>query len=193
MLRIYAGLYKGRRLRSVSNPDVRPTTSRVKLSFFDILQKDIREKIVLDGFAGTGNIGLEAISRGADYVVMIEQLPECVKALKQNIEKIGIPSDYYRIIQGDYNRSVIQLGKDDFKFDIIFLDPPYKLLDYANPLKVVYKRGILKKDGFIVLERPSYLKFDARFFECYRTQHLGKKSLDFFRYRAEDIAKLEEE
>jgi len=74
MLRIYAGLYKGRRLRSVSNPDVRPTTSRVKLSFFDILQKDIREKIVLDGFAGTGNIGLEAISRGADYVVMIEQL-----------------------------------------------------------------------------------------------------------------------
>jgi len=58
---------------------------------------------------------------------------------------------------------------------------------------VVYKRGILKKDGFIVLERPSYLKFDARFFECYRTQHLGKKSLDFFRYRAEDIAKLEEE
>lgn len=180
MLKIFSGLYKGRKLKSVSHPDVRPTTAKVKLSFFDILQENIRETIFLDGFGGTGNIGIEALSRGAEYVVFIEQLSEVAKVLKHNLDKIGIPPDHYRIIKGEYNRSVIQLGKEGFKFDIIFLDPPYELLDYANPLKVIYKRNILKDDGIIILERPSNLNFDGKYFDCYKTQRLGKKSLDFF-------------
>ncbi len=122
----------------MKHPDVRPTTAKVKLSFFDTVQNDIRETIFLDGFGGTGNIGIEALSRGADYVVFIEQLNETVKVLRHNLDKIGIPSDHYRIIKGDYNRSVIQLAKDGFKFDMIFLDPPYQLLEYANPLKVIF-------------------------------------------------------
>jgi len=181
MLRIYAGLYKGRKLKSVSHPDVRPTTAKVKLSFFDTLQNDIRETIFLDGFGGVGNIGIEALSRGAEYVVFIEELGEVVNALQHNLDKIGIPSDHYRIIKGDYNRSVIQLAKEGFKFDIIFLDPPYRLLEFANPLKVIYKRDILKDEGIIVLERPTRIKFAARYFECYKSQRLGRKILDFFR------------
>jgi 16S rRNA (guanine(966)-N(2))-methyltransferase RsmD len=182
MLKIFSGFYKGRKLKSVNNPALRPTTAKVKLSFFDILQDRIRETIFLDGFAGTGNIGIEALSRGAEYVVLIEELGEAVKALQHNLDKIGVTADHYRIIKGDYNRSVIHLGKDGYKFDIIFLDPPYELLEYANPLKVIYKREILKEDGIIVLERPSYLKFDSKFFERYRTQKIGRKNLDFFRY-----------
>jgi 16S rRNA (guanine966-N2)-methyltransferase len=181
MLRIYAGLYKGRKLKSVKHPDLRPTTARLKLSFFDIMQNDIKETIFLDGFGGTGNIGIEALSRGAEYVVFIEQLIQSVNVLRHNLDKIGIPSDHYRIIKGDYNRSIIKLAQDGFKFDIIFLDPPYSLLDYANPLKVIYKRDILRDEGIIVLERPAELEFDAKYFECYRTQTLGKRSLDFFR------------
>jgi 16S rRNA (guanine(966)-N(2))-methyltransferase RsmD len=182
MLKIYAGLYKGRKLKSVNHPDVRPTTSKVKLSFFDILQNDIRETLFLDGFGGTGNIGLEALSRGAEYVVFIEELSDCIKTLRHNIDKIGIAPDHYRIIHGDFNRSVIQLGKEKFRFDIIFLDPPYQLLEYANPLKVIYKREILNKEGLAVLERPIFLKFESKYFERYRSQKIGKKSLDFFRY-----------
>lgn len=182
MLKIYGGLYKGRKLKGVTHPDVRPTTAKLKLSFFDILQDNIRETIFLDGFGGTGNIGIEALSRGADYVVFIEQLGECVQALQHNLDKIGIPADNYRIIKGDYNRSIIKLGKDGYKFDIIFLDPPYQLLEYANPLKVIYKRDILKNDGIVVLERPSYMKFETKYFDNYRTQKLGRKSLDFFCY-----------
>jgi 16S rRNA (guanine966-N2)-methyltransferase len=186
MLRIFGGLYKGRKLKAVKHSDFRPTTAKVKLSFFDILQEKIRETIFLDGYGGTGNIGIEALSRGAEYVVFIEQVPELIKALQHNLDKIGIPPDHYRIIKGDYNRSVIQMAKEDFKFDIIFLDPPYQLLDYANPLKVLYKRDILREDGLIVLERPSFLKFDGKYFECYRTQKLGRKSLDFFRTYPKD-------
>ena len=182
MIRIYSGLYKGRRLKSINHPDVRPTTAKVKLSFFDILQNNIREQIFLDGFAGNGNIGIEALSRGAEYVVFIDELPEAVKTLRHNLEKIAIPSDYFRIIHGDFNRTVIHLGKDGFKFDTIFLDPPYKLLEYANPLKVIYKRNILKEDGIIVLERPSTLSFETKFFHNFRTQKIGRRNLDFFRY-----------
>lgn len=182
MLKIYAGLYKGRKLKSVNHPEVRPTTSKVKLSFFDILQNDIRETLFLDGFGGTGNIGLEALSRGAEYVVFIEELSECIKTLRHNIDKIGIAPDHYRIIHGDFNRSVIQLSKEKFRFDIIFLDPPYQLLEYANPLKVIYKREILNKEGLAVLERPTFLKFESKYFERYRSQKIGQKSLDFFRY-----------
>ncbi len=180
MLRIYSGLYKGRRLRTVRHPGVRPTTAKVKMAFFDAMQNRIRETIFLDGFAGVGNVGIEALSRGAEYVVFIEELPECVRALRYNLEKIGIPSDHYRIIKGDYNRSVIRLSHDEFKFDLIFLDPPYSLLDYANPLKVVYKRGILKPEGRIILERPSHLKFAHRFFNLTHTQRIGNRCLDYF-------------
>ncbi len=181
MLKIHAGLYKGRKLKSVQNPDVRPTTAKVKLSFFDILQDDIRETAFLDGFGGTGNIGIEALSRGADYVTFVDILPETIKALKHNLEKIGIPPEHYRIIKGEFNRVVIQLAQEGFKFDIIFLDPPYQMLEYANPLKVIYKRNILRDNGIIVLERPTHLDFNGKFFECFRTQQLGRKSLDFFR------------
>lgn len=180
MLKIFSGLYKGRKLKSVKHPDVRPTTAKVKLSFFDILQDTIRETIFLDGFGGVGNIGIEALSRGAEYVVFIEELGETVKALQHNLDKIGIPPDHYRIIKGDYNRTIIQLAKENFKFDIIFLDPPYQLLEYANPLKVIYKRDILNENGIIVLERPAHLKFDGKYFDCYRTQKIGRKCLDFF-------------
>ncbi|MCP5102439.1 MAG: 16S rRNA (guanine(966)-N(2))-methyltransferase RsmD, partial [bacterium] len=180
MLKIFTGLYKGRKLKSVKHESVRPTTAKVKLSFFDIMQDNIRETIFLDGFGGVGNIGIEALSRGAEYVVFIEQLGEVVKVLQHNLDKIGIPADHYRIIKGDYNRSVIQLANEGYKFDIVFLDPPYELLTYANPLKVVYKRDILKDDGIIVLERPGYLKFEGKYFDCYRTQKIGRKSLDFF-------------
>jgi 16S rRNA (guanine(966)-N(2))-methyltransferase RsmD len=186
MLRIYSGLYKGRRLKSAAHPDVRPTTAKVKLSFFDILQDRIREKIFLDGFAGSGNIGIEALSRGAEYVVFIDQLNESIKLLRHNLEKIEIPTDRYRIIRGDFNRSVIHLAKDGFLFDIIFLDPPYQMLEYANPLKVIYKREILNPRGMIVLERPTRLKFQSKFFHRHRTQKIGTKCLDFFRYPEED-------
>jgi 16S rRNA G966 N2-methylase RsmD len=93
-----------------------------------------------------------------------------------------VPADHYRIIKGDYNRTVIHLGKDGYKFDIIFLDPPYQLLEYANPLKVVYKREILKDDGFAVLERPSHFKFDSKYFDCYRSRKIGRRNLDFFKH-----------
>jgi 16S rRNA (guanine(966)-N(2))-methyltransferase RsmD len=182
MIRINSGLYKGRVLRGGKNPLIRPTMSKVKLTFFDILQTDVKEKIFLDGFAGSGNIGIEALSRGADYVVFIDDLPEAARVIHHNIEKIGIASDFYRVIGGDFNRSIIALARNGFQFDLVYLDPPYAMLEYANPLKVIHKRGVLKNDGLIVLERPSRIRFTTPYFTLQRTVHIGRECLDFFSY-----------
>jgi 16S rRNA (guanine966-N2)-methyltransferase len=182
MIRISSGLYKGRVLRGGKSPLIRPTMSKVKLTFFDILQNDVKEKIFLDGFAGSGHIGIEALSRGAEYVVFIDDLPEAARSIRHNLEKIGIASDFYRVICGDFNRSVISLAKDGFQFDIIYLDPPYAMLEYANPLKVIHKRNVLKRDGLIVLEKPTQTRFATPYFVRQRSQHIGRESLDFFAY-----------
>jgi 16S rRNA (guanine(966)-N(2))-methyltransferase RsmD len=182
MIRITSGLYKGRVLRGGKSPLIRPTMSKLKLTFFDILQNEIREKIFLDGFAGTGNIGFEALSRGAEYVIFIDDLPEAARTIRHNAEKIGIASDYFRVICGDFNRSIIALAKDGFQFDLVYLDPPYAMLEYANPLKVIFKRQVLKQDGLVVLERPSKLRFETAYFTLKRTQRSGSESLDFYGY-----------
>lgn len=180
MIKIHSGLYRGRKLKSTSNPVIRPITAMVKLSFFDIIQNNIREKIFLDGFAGTGNIGIEALSRGAEYVIFIDELAESCKIIKHNLEKIGIVSDFYRIIKGDFNRSIINLAKQGFKFDIIFLDPPFKFLEYANPLKVICKRKVLSDEGIVVLQRPKNLEIKNKYLQHYRTQKIANKYLDFY-------------
>jgi len=185
MIRIASGFYKGRVLRGGKSPLVRPTMSKVKLTFFDILQNEIKEKIFLDGFAGTGNIGIEALSRGAEYVVFIDDLPEAARSIRHNAEKIGIASGLYRVVCGDFNRSIITLGKENFQFDLVYLDPPYAMLEYANPLKVIHKRGVLKKDGLIVLERPAQVRFATPYFTLQRTQRIGRECLDFFTYGGE--------
>lgn len=182
MIRINSGLYKGRVLRGGRSPLIRPTMSKVKLTFFDILQTGIKEKIFLDGFAGSGNIGIEALSRGAEYVVFIDDLPEAARAIRHNLEKIGIAPDFYRVICGDFNRSIIALARDGFRFDLAYLDPPYAMLEYANPLKVIHKRGVLSPDGQIVLERPARLRFETPYFTRVRSQHIGRECLDFFSY-----------
>lgn len=181
MLKIFSGIYKGRRLKTVRGGSVRPTTAKLKLSFFDVMQDQIRDTVFLDGFGGSGNVGIEALSRGASYVVFVDALPESVRLLRENLDHIGVPRDNYRIVQGDFNRSVISLSKERYLFDIIFLDPPYDLLNYANPLKVVYKRNILSPEGIIVLERPVHIPFDGRYFERYRILTQGRKCLDFYR------------
>lgn len=173
-------------MKTVGGSVVRPTTAKLKLSFFDILQDQIRDTIFLDGFGGSGNVGIEALSRGASYVVFIDELADSIRLLKENLERIGVPRDHYRIIQGDFNRSVISLSKENYRFDIIFLDPPYDLLNYANPLKVVYKRKILAPEGMVVLERPTHIKFDGRYFDRFRVQVQGRKCLDFYRHLESD-------
>jgi 16S rRNA (guanine(966)-N(2))-methyltransferase RsmD len=150
MLRIIAGRYKGRRLKIVPLSRVRPLPARLRESLFGILQSKIRDALFLDGFAGTGSAGIEALSRGASRAVFVEELPQAARIIQANLRKCEAEG-YGLVINREFNRAVIDLARKGLKFDLIFLDPPYRLLAERNPLKVVRKRGILKPEGLLII------------------------------------------
>ena len=178
MIRVISGIYKGKRLRKVQNPQVRPYPDKLKTALFNILREELPGLKVLDGFAGTGSVGIEALSNGASFAVFVEILPAAVGTLRHNLAKLQA-EDRSRIIAMEFNRAVIQLAREGARFDLIFLDPPYRLLDERNPLKVIKKRDILKPGGRIVLRRHRKTKFEPRFFTVQRDLTLGDDTLLF--------------
>jgi 16S rRNA (guanine(966)-N(2))-methyltransferase RsmD len=180
MIRVISGAYKGLRLRKVSSPLVRPIPDKVKTALFNILRDEVRDAVVLDGFAGTGSIGIEALSRGAERAVFIEEFRPAVSVIRHNLAKCEA-GDKGRIIASEFNRAIIRLGKENAKFMLIFLDPPYRLLDERNPLKVIKKRDVLSPGGIIVLRHHFKTKFEGKHFTLIRRVTLGDDTLSFYR------------
>ncbi len=180
MIRVISGLYKGKRLRRVPSAQVRPMSNKLKEALYSILQDDVRESFFLDGFAGTGSVGIEALSRKAELVVFVDEYYPAIKVIKANLTKCGA-EDKARVMHKEFNRAVIQLSKEGAKFNLIFLDPPYKMLEERNPLKVIKKREILAKEGRIVLRHFYKTKFDGKYFDLERRVTLGDDTLLFFR------------
>jgi len=172
MIKVISGLYKGKKLRRVTDPGVRPMPHKLKESLFSIIQAELKDTVCLDGFSGTGSIGIEALSRGARTVVFVDASYAAVKAIKANIAKCEA-EDMARVMHREFNRAVIQLAKEGAKFDLIFLDPPYKLLEERNPLKVIKKRDILHEGGKIFLRRHFKTKFDAKYYNDSRQIAVG--------------------
>ncbi len=179
MIRIIGGTCKGRRLKLVRSPSVRPMQDKVKGALFNIVQDRLPGSVCLDGFSGTGSIGLEALSRGASRVVFVDEFFPSVKVIKQNIEICGVEEQAV-VVHKEFNRAVIDLARKGVAFDLIFLDPPYKLLEERNPLRVIRKRGILKPEGLVVLRHYYRVKLKTGDFALDRRVELGDDILSFF-------------
>lgn len=147
-MRVITGTARGRKLQEPKNMDIRPTTDKVKESLFSIIQFDIEGRRVLDLFAGTGQLGIEAISRGARSVTFVDQSNEAIAIVRQNLEHCGFTA---QIVRDDSIAYLEHAGK----FDLIFLDPPYAsgLMDAA--LKKINKFDILADGGIIICETDS--------------------------------------
>ena len=146
-MRVITGTARGRRLKELEGMETRPTTGKVKESLFSIIQFDIEGRRVLDLFAGTGQLGIEALSRGAKQCVFIDQRNDAVKLIRENLQVCGL-TDSAVVRSGD----AMAYLKSGEKFDLIFLDPPYDtgLLDKA--LANVVQFDILAEGGIIVCE-----------------------------------------
>ena len=179
MIRVIRGKYKGKKLKRVVSPEVRPMPDKLKESLFNVLQPVIMDSFVLDGFAGTGSVGIEALSRGADYVVFVDEYYPAVKTINHNINKCEAQENA-RVVHKEFNRAVIMLAKEGYCFDLIFLDPPYKLLEKRNPLKVIRKREILKKGGRIILRHHFKTEFKTKSFKLERKIRIGDDVLKFY-------------
>ena len=145
-MRIISGKYKGKKLNGFTIEGTRPTMDRVKESLFAMIQTNLNEAIVLDLFAGSGALGLEAISNGAKKCYLIDNNEEAIKTIKANSTNIR---EDLNIIHTDYKKFLKQI---DQKFDIIFLDPPYQSNQLNKALKIIEERDLLKEKGIIVCE-----------------------------------------
>ena len=180
-MRIIAGERRGTKLDAVPGLNTRPTADRVKESLFNIIQMDLdSESIVLDAFAGTGNLGLEALSRGAKRAVFIERDPEELKILHRNIKKCHY-EDRAQVIEGDTLSVLARL--EGTAFDLILLDPPYLKNLYATVISLVLKYHLLSEYGILVSEHSKSTPFTCAEteIECYKSKSYGETVLNFFR------------
>ena len=166
-MRVITGSARGRRLKTPEGQDIRPTTDNVKESVFNILQFDIEGRRVLDLFAGTGQLGIECLSRGAREAVFIDADRDAVKIVRENLKTCGFSAP---VLQQDALSFLNNCGK----FDLVFIDPPYDAGLYEPVLKKINSVDILSDGGIILCEsrretvlpemrRPYYKKKEYRY------------------------------
>ncbi len=159
-MRIIAGEFKGRRLESPADNSVRPTTDKVKEALFSILTEKIWASRVLDLFSGTGNLGIEALSRGAAECVFCDSSRDSIRLIKSNIAHCKA-QDGARVIPGDFRKTLMNL---EGTFDIILLDPPYGKGFLEPAFELIRDRGLLAEDGVIVAEHRKEEDLPEEFF-----------------------------
>jgi 16S rRNA (guanine(966)-N(2))-methyltransferase RsmD len=153
-MRIVAGLAKGRKIESPKGMDVRPTTDRVREALFSSIAFCLRDARVLDLFAGTGALGLEALSRGAKSAVFVDRDRRSIDLIKHNIDLCRF-ADRSTVIILDAAKAVRKLGAEARQFDLIFLDPPYQGPMLEQSLSALKAEGLLAPGGLIAAEHPS--------------------------------------
>ena len=149
-MRVITGKARGVVLKTPDGMLTRPTSDRVKEALFSILNFDVPGANVLDLFAGTGQLGIEALSRGAKYAVFVDERDDACKLIKENLRRSKL-SESATVIRGD---SLAYLKSTTQKFDIILLDPPYARDLLENSLKLISEIDILQSGGIIATERP---------------------------------------
>ncbi|MCI8631293.1 MAG: 16S rRNA (guanine(966)-N(2))-methyltransferase RsmD [Firmicutes bacterium] len=147
-MRIITGEYKGRRLESPKDRSIRPTTDKVKEAIFSIIAFDIPDAVCVDLFAGTGNLGLEALSRGAARCYFGDKSRESIAIVRKNINMCGA-QDKSIIMAGEYQKVLASLRE---KADIFFLDPPYKDGFTEDCISLIAENDLLAEDGIIIAE-----------------------------------------
>lgn len=151
VVRIIGGRFRGKKLHFPDLPNLRPTSDRIRETVFNWLMNDIQDKICLDAFAGSGALGFEAYSRGADSVTMIEKASKAIIKLKENAESLTILNKPLNVYQMD---SIHFLKSTHSVFDIIFLDPPFKDNQMSECIEIISQRKLLSPDGILYLESP---------------------------------------
>ncbi|MBI5287051.1 MAG: 16S rRNA (guanine(966)-N(2))-methyltransferase RsmD [Deltaproteobacteria bacterium] len=155
MMRIIGGVAKGRRLASFKGLSIRPTSDKAREAIFNILPQAPFKK-VLDLFAGTGAMGAEALSRGAEEAVFVDKSPTSIRVIKKNLEICGF-LDRATVLQMDVDKALRILGKKGERFDLIFIDPPYQAGLMGKTLMDIDEKGIILPGGVVVAESSKRL------------------------------------
>jgi len=150
-MKVISGFLKGRNINGFNIEGTRPTQDRVKESLMASIQNYLKDATVLDLFAGSGQLGIETISNGAKLCYFIDNNPEVIKVLKGNIKNLAI-QEYSKVILSDWKKMLNDFGKNNQKFDLIFVDPPYDYDVYEKVIRKVNELDLLNDNGLIILE-----------------------------------------
>lgn len=176
-MRVISGKYKGKNIIGYDIEGTRPTQDRVKESLFGMIQDYIDGSIVLDLFAGSGNLGIESLSNGAESCIFVDSNKKCIETIKKNTE--GIIGTI--IIESDYNKALDSF-KDKYKFDLIFLDPPYNLDCIDNILDKVIELDLLNQSGLVICEYEfDNFKDNYSNLELIKDKKYGYKNIKIYR------------
>ena len=178
-MRIITGKFKSRKLSSLDDKTVRPATDRVKSTIFNMLQNRLRlgGADVLDLFAGSGNLGFEALSRGAKHVVFVDDSNNVLGIVKKNAEHLNC-LDMCNIIQIDAESF---LEKTDKSFHLIFADPPYAYERTVEIPAIIFNRKLLAADGYLIIEHSKHRKFvESKLYQMEVQKEFGNTRVSFF-------------
>jgi len=178
-IRVVGGSLKGRGLRVLPGTAVRPTGNRVREALYDILGGRIPGAAVLDAYAGTGAIGIEALSRGASSVTFVENAPRTLDLLRGNLEDLGLGPQRASILPDDIARAVGSLQRHGSSFDVVFLDPPYGP-ELDRGLRLIAGSGLVNPDGVVVAEHEARDTVPAHGMVPGRTFRYGRVCLTLF-------------
>ena len=186
MLKIITGTAKGRNIKTLEGESTRPTSERIKEAMFSSIQFDIEDRRVLDIFAGSGQLGLEALSRGAASVMFIDSSREAMEIVKENLKVTGLGPAKFLVSDA---RNYIRKASGREVYDLVFVDPPYALECCSDIMRKLADGGMLAKGAIVVLESGTEIIDPDKVpdFELTKTKQYGKKTaLNIFFYKGED-------
>ena len=183
-MRIIAGSLRGKKIKSLPGLATRPLLGRVKKSLFDILGDRVVDASLLDLYAGTGSVGIEALSRGASYVLFVEKDTRLTRLIKENLKKCDLEKkgeiaeiDILSYTKGDRKFSLLE------QFDLIFAGPPYKLNLTGDTLDIILKLNLLRKNGWVICQHHFKEKVPEKkgFLSLFRKERYGKTVMSFYK------------
>ena len=187
-MRIISGTARGRTIVAPAGDRTRPTQDKVRESLFNIIRWDVMEARILDLFAGTGALSLESLSRGAQSAVLVDTDRAACEAIRKNIAACRM-EDKARLIVRDYRQAMDQLAREGEVFDVVFLDPPYRMENTGEMCAALYDKGLLAKAFLLVVEHKRGLAplVDERF-EAFDQRDYGDTQITFIRSAERDQA-----
>ncbi|MGI6224718.1 MAG: 16S rRNA (guanine(966)-N(2))-methyltransferase RsmD [Peptococcales bacterium] len=186
-MRVIAGLCRGRNLKSVKGLATRPTADRVKEAIFNVLNFKVQNAVFLDLFAGTGSMGIEALSRGGKLSVFVEKEKKAIKVLQENLLNCQL-EEYAQVYPTDYGHALKLLHKNRYKFNLVYLDPPYKLMIIDNILKELVSLELLIKGAIVIAETDLTTQLTQGYKKLFKVREdkYGDTKITYYQLNGED-------
>lgn len=187
-MRVIAGKAKGRTLKAVPGQGTRPTTDKVKEAIFSMIGPYFDGGAALDLFAGTGGLGIEAWSRGIEKVVSIDKEKSSIDVIRSNVQTVGA-EQAFEIYRNDASRALKALIKREQAFNLVFLDPPYRMHDMDQWLLLMLEHKLIAQEGLVVVEHDVKVQYPEAIGQLEQQRHsqYGEIAVTIYKYITEDV------